>query len=78
MPDVLIRNVDPKVLAKLKARAKKSGRSLQGELAEVFRSLAGEDLLSDGRTADRIKERLRRSGRTFSDSAEILREHRHR
>ncbi|MBX3281636.1 MAG: hypothetical protein KF756_04075 [Acidobacteria bacterium] len=78
MPDILVRKVDAKILVKLKARARQNQRSLQGELTEVFRSIANETTLSDKATAERIKESLRRTGRSFSDSADILREDRDR
>lgn len=74
MPDVLVRNVDEVVLVKLKERAEKHGRSLQNELVQVFNSLADDEPLSDETTAARIKKTLR--GRTFSDSAILLREDR--
>jgi len=78
MPDVLIRDVEEKVLEKLKARAKRNGRSLQTELAQVFRSLVANETeqLSDNETAAIIKESLR--GGVFSDSVEMLREDRRR
>lgn len=76
MPDVLVRDVDEKVLSKLKSRAKKNGRSLQNELLQVFASLTEGDELSDEKTADKIRNALR--GGTFSDSAQLLREDRRR
>ncbi len=76
MPDVLVRDVDQKVLLKLKSRAKKNGRSLQSELLQVFASLSENDGLSDEKTADKIRNSLR--GREHSDSAELLREDRRR
>lgn len=76
MPDVLVRDVDQKVLLKLKSRAKKNGRSLQSELLQVFASLTENDGLSDEKTADKIRNSLR--GREHSDSAELLREDRRR
>jgi len=76
MPDVLVRDVDEKVLGKLKARASKNGRSLQNELLQLFNTITENDGLSDERTADKIKNALR--GRSFSDSAALLREDRRR
>jgi len=76
MAEILVRNVDEKVLSKLKSRARKNGRSLQSELLQIFTSLTESDELSDERTADRIKKTLR--GRPFSDSASMLREDRRR
>lgn len=76
MPDVLVRDVDEKVLSKLKARASRNGRSLQNEVVQIFRSVTEDNALSDERTADKIKDALR--GGTFSDSATLLREDRRR
>jgi plasmid stability protein len=76
MPDVLVRNIDETILLKLKDRAERNGRSLQNELVQVFRSLAEDIPVSDETTAARIKKSLR--GRTFSDSAVLIREDRAR
>ncbi|MGD9561981.1 MAG: Arc family DNA-binding protein [Pyrinomonadaceae bacterium] len=76
MPDVLVRDVEERVLSKLKSRARKNGRSLQSELLQVFTALTESDSLSDEKTADKIRNALR--GRKHSDSAELLREDRRR
>ncbi|MEO5860278.1 MAG: hypothetical protein ABIR33_15180 [Pyrinomonadaceae bacterium] len=76
MPDVLVRGVDSDILAKLKKRAERNGRSLQTELVEAFNSLAEAETISDASVAARIKRSLR--GRQFSDSSRYLREDRAR
>lgn len=76
MPDVLVRDVEEKVLSKLKSRAKKNGRSLQNELLQIFASLTDGDSVSDEETADKIRNALR--GGKHSDSAKLLREDRRR
>lgn len=76
MPDVLVRDVEEKILFKLKSRAKKNGRSLQNELLQVFSSLTESDSLSDEKTAEKIKNGLR--GGTHTDSVKLLREDRRR
>ncbi len=76
MPDVLVRDVDNRVLGKLKVRARRNGRSLQNELKQVFKTIAETEALSDERTADRIKAALR--DRSFCDSAVLLRKDRRR
>lgn len=76
MPDVLVRDVDPAVLSKLKDRAKKRGRSLQNELLRVLTLVTDAEGLSDVETAARIRKAL--IGRSFSDSGEMLREDRRR
>ena len=76
MPNVLVRDVDETVLAKLKDQAQRNGRSLQGEVLAILNSFASYDPLSDEETAAQIKTALR--GRVFSDSAALLREDRAR
>ena len=76
MPDVLVRNVDESVLAKLKDLAKRNRRTVQGELLALINNLVASATLSDEETAARIKDALR--GRNFSDSAALLREDRSR
>ncbi len=76
MPDVLVRNVDEHVLAKLKERAEKHGRSLQNELIHLLSTLVKDEPISDEATAARIRRSLR--GRKFTDSAVSLREDRAR
>lgn len=76
MPDVLVRNVEDKLLQGLKERAKINGRSLQKELKMLFRTFVETDSLSGDETAAKIRDSLR--GRVHSDSAELLREDRRR
>ena len=76
MPDVLVRNVDKEILKRLRMRAERNGRSLQGELMDVFVSISSAESRSDADAAARIKKAL--SGRKFSDSAASLREDRSR
>lgn len=76
MADVLVRNVDERLLSKLKKRAGKNERSLQNELLHIFKTIAEDDGMSDERTANRIKNALR--GKVYSDSAALLREDRRR
>lgn len=76
MPDVLVRGIEKDILAKLKMRADRNGRSLQTELVDVLNSVALAEALSDADVAAKIKRTLR--GRRFSDSAVSLREDRAR
>ncbi len=76
MPQVLVRDVEPAVLNRLKERAQRNGRSLQSELRLILRQASGVDV-------DAALEDLRRiqadfAGRTFSDSTDLLREDRER
>lgn len=76
MAQVLVRGLADDVLKKLKARAKRNGRSLEAELRRVMEESAEEDPGSFWEEADRIRASL--AGRTFSDSAELIREDRER
>jgi plasmid stability protein len=78
MAQVLVRNLDDKVVARLKKRAKNRGRSLQAEVKTILEE-AAKDVPGDfWKEADRIREQLKRSGRKFSDSAALIRENRDR
>jgi plasmid stability protein len=80
--DVLIRNVPKGVLEALKRRAEEHHRSLQGELLTILEEAAAEPSRSDLeeflREATATRERLASTGRTFSDSADLVREDRDR
>jgi len=76
MPDVLVRDVDEKVLEKLKNKAARNGRSLQREVQIILNEAINFEPLTDAEVARKIKDSLR--GREHSDSAELLREDRNR
>ncbi len=76
MPNVLVRDVDEKVLEKLKNKAARNGRSLQREVQIILSEAINFEPLSDSEVARKIKDSLR--GRQHSDSAELLREDRNR
>ena len=79
MPDILVRNLPEEVLLSLKRRASGHGRSLQQELRLLLERLASEDDdegLDPLAAARELRERLRASGRVFSDSTQIIREDR--
>ncbi|RYG96904.1 MAG: Arc family DNA-binding protein [Alphaproteobacteria bacterium] len=67
MAQVLVRQLDEDVVARLKERAKSNGRSLEAEIRTILREA----------TADPIEElqRIRESllNRRFSDSSDIIR-----
>ena len=54
MADVLIRNVDDRVIEKFKKRAAENGRSLQSELKELIEESAPRDLDEFLAEADRF------------------------
>jgi plasmid stability protein len=79
MADVLIRNVPQPLLEALKERSAQHRRSLQQELLSILESaIAGSAEGSPAQVAAVIRNRLAESGRTFSDSAALIREDRER
>ena len=78
MADVLIRDLDEKVLRILKKRAARNKRSLQGEVQFILEQTAQHEVdVVKGRA---LMERIRRelSGRHHSDSTELIAEDRRR
>lgn len=84
MSQVLIREVEPVIVERLKQRAKRSGRSLEAELRLVLQRAADEEEKGEDGVAQSVPmadiERVRAllAGRTFSDSVALLREDRER
>jgi plasmid stability protein len=76
MSQVLVRDLDPPILERLKARARRHGRSLQAELKEILEAATEADLLDARLVADRIRRSLR--GRRTTDSGESQAEDRRR
>jgi plasmid stability protein len=76
MVQVLVRDLEAEVVARLKARAKRQGRSLQAELKEILEQASRQSLVDARALAARIRRRL--AGRSHSDSAELLAEDRAR
>jgi len=77
MAQVLVRQLDDKVVERLKRRAKEHGRSLQSEVKTILEE-AAPDYEAAWKRIERFRSRLKRSGRRFSDSAELIREDRDR
>ena len=79
MAQVLVRNLQAKVVARLKKRAAQRGRSLQAEVKRILEDAAAEtDQAEVWKGIEKFRERMRRSGRVFSDSAKMIREDRDR
>ncbi len=74
--DALIRGLDAETLKRLKARAKRHGRSLQSEARRLPEQAAGAEPEEVTAMLDRWKERF--AGRKFSSSAALIREDRDR
>lgn len=80
MPDVLIRNVPASILDALKQRSERNRRSLQQELSDILEQAAAQPIgrKTEAEIAAAIRARLAASGRTFSDSVDLIREDRDR
>ena len=77
MASVLVRDLDPAVVERLKARAEENRRSLQKELKAILETAAAQTTWAEARAnIERVRERF--AGRQFSDSAELIREDRDR
>ena len=76
MAQVLIRDLDPGVVERLKVRARDRGRSLEAELRGILEAAAMADRRESRALAARIRRRL--SGRIHSDSATLQAEDRAR
>ena len=77
MAQVLVRQLDGKVVERLKKRAKEHGRSLQSEVKTILEE-AVPDYEGAWKRIERFQKRLKQSGRKFSDSAALIREDRDR
>jgi hypothetical protein len=76
MPDILIRGLDAQAVKRLKTRAQRHGRSLQGEAKLLLEQAAGIGGDQVAEMFDSWKHRF--DGRKFSDSTEMINEDRQR
>jgi plasmid stability protein len=76
MSDILIRGLDAQTVRRLKARARRNGRSLQNEAKLVLEQAAGSSADEIAAMLDGWKKRL--AGRRFRGSADLIREDRQR
>lgn len=76
MPQMLVRDLDPHTIERLKVRAKQHGRSLQGEVKVILEEAAILSMVEARAIAEQWQKRLK--GRKFSDSARLIREDRKR
>ncbi len=75
MANALVRDLDDQVYERLKARAVGNNRSLEAELRAILVAASKQVSMAEARArAAEIRQRL--SGRTHSDSAELIREDR--
>lgn len=78
MPNILVRNLEPETIERLKQRARRNRRSLQAEAKEILEDAATPAEL----TTDEFRrqaEAIRRTtaGRHQTDSVDLLREDRY-
>lgn len=71
MANILIRDLDDQVLARLKAAARTHGRSLQGELHDALQRASASSLAETRRLSARWFKKLHRS--SHSDSTRLVR-----
>ncbi len=76
MAQILVRDVDKKVVDRLKAQAKRNGRSLQAEVKGILESATRLDPDTARKLALQLQRKL--NGKKFSNSAELIREDRER
>ena len=77
MSQMLVRDLDPEVVERLKARARMHGRSLQKEVKSILEEAAATLSMGEAAEAAELWQR-RLAGREHSDSAELVREDRER
>lgn len=86
MTQLVITDLDPAVIEKLKVRATNLGRTLEEELKAILVAVVASEetpQMNRKETLSQARERLtkvrqRYAGRIFKDSAELLREDRQR
>jgi antitoxin FitA len=77
MAQLLVRDLSPETVERLKGQAEQNGRSLQGEAKAILESAAAIPTMNEARKiAEKWHRRL--AGRMTSDSADLIREDRDR
>lgn len=71
MVDILVRNVDEDVAARLKQKAKAAGKSMNETAREALSAYVKPDKAEVWAKADEIRKRI---GKVTGDSTEIIRE----
>jgi len=74
MPHILVRDLDPNTIGRLKSSAKRHGRSLQGEVKAILEEAAPMTMSEFRAVSEKWHKYLK--GRKFSDSAKLIREDR--
>jgi len=76
MANILIRNIDRRIVERLKRRARRNRRSLNAELQTIVERAALSDMIEGRSLAARIRRKL--SDRTHGDSALLVADDRRR
>jgi plasmid stability protein len=77
MAQILVRGLDDALVARLKERARENHRSLQGEVKAILEEAAAQATNAEIEAIlDKWQRHWERKGKTFSDSAELIREDR--
>lgn len=76
MPQLLVRDLDADTVKRLKQRARRHGRSLQGEVKAILQAAATFSLSEASSVAEQSQHKL--AGGAYRDSAEAIREDRER
>lgn len=76
MSDILVRDLDTRIVGRLKAVAKRHGRSLQSEVKAILTEAASFLTAEAASVSARWRREL--TGRKLSDSSGLLREDRDR
>ena len=80
MAQILVRELKPAVVERLKRRARRAGRSLQGEVKAILEETAEVDGKVNAKTARALADSIRAGfkGRKMANSLDLLREDRRR
>ena len=78
MPEIAVHDLDPEVFASLRDQAVVHGRTLEAEIKTILTEATHPRAAEAWSEVDAIRQRLASSGRSFSDSAELVREDRER
>lgn len=76
MGQILVRNLDERLVKRLKASARRNGRSLQAEVKTILEQNTPLDMKSARRLVDSIRKSF--GNRHFDDSAVLIRKERDR
>ncbi len=76
MAEVLVRDLDSDTVERLKSRAKRHGRSLQGEAKAILEAAATYSMEEARQVTRQWRQRL--TGQIHGDSSDLIREDRDR